>query len=231
MPLSWKSSLKTGKEVGSQDMTSPLVWEVAHLDWHYLAKWLSFSDSTAPKASRGGLHKGCFAETRFIQMWTWQLRLTGPHFSYVIIYFILLRGLWRVRRLGKVHRQTGILITEGHAPLDNCSKRFYCKMRLGYFSSNIPLQSCSRVHLDNFFFHSRFTAIFATLGFVAWIAVLPAASRSTPPDFAASAARALPEILKSAPTLMLHTVHCPITSEDAFRKKKKKRKPPPLKQV
>lgn len=96
-----------------------------------------------------------------------------------------------------------ILVTEGHAPLDNCNKKFYYKMRLGYFSSTVPLQSHSRVHLDNYcFFHSRFTAIFATLGFVAWIAVLSAACHSTPPDFALSAARALPDILKSVATLI-----------------------------
>lgn len=53
--------------------------------------------------------------------------------------------IWRSSR-------TEILVTEGHAPLDNCNKKFYYKMRLGYFSSTVPLQSHSRVHLDFFFF-------------------------------------------------------------------------------
>lgn len=44
------------------------------------------------------------------------------------------------------------LVAGGHAPLDSCNKRFYCKMRSGCFSPTIPLHSRSRVHLGNFIF-------------------------------------------------------------------------------
>lgn len=123
--------------------------------------------------------------------------------------------------------QTEIFVTRVHAPLDNCSKKSYCKIKQRYFSSTIPLQSCSRVHLGNFFY-SRFTAIFATSGFLAWRPVLSSAPHSTPLDFTPSAARALPDTWKLAHILAytLNTLCFTPSLQKMLSEKKKKRECP-----
>jgi len=177
-------------------MTSPLVREAAHLGWRCSAKWLRIRDSTAPKASCRGSSQMllCRDQIHLNVNMTAETDRPSVQPHYFFLHFteghVRSSKIWSSQRNGR-----------------SCSTRqlqlrdITLKWDWGYFSSTIPLQRCSRVHLDKCF-HSRFIATFATLGFVARAAVLSAASHSTPPDFAPSAARALPDVLKSTSTLM-----------------------------